>query len=101
MVDARTDPINHSAGIGRNTSDNPSSNACSGGCSPTHAAAAPDTDAPEARGLQEFLDAAAADRIRAVLAETGGVRIEAARRLGVDRTTLYRLMRKFGITGEG
>ncbi|MDJ0851828.1 MAG: sigma-54 dependent transcriptional regulator [Myxococcota bacterium] len=60
---------------------------------------APSADPPEARGLQDFLDAAAADRIRAVLAETGGVRIEAARRLGVDRTTLYRLMRKFGITG--
>jgi DNA-binding NtrC family response regulator len=48
-------------------------------------------------GLQDFLDRAAADRIRAVLAEAGGVRVEAARRLGVDRTTLYRLMRKLGI----
>ena len=43
------------------------------------------------------MDAAAAERIRAVLAETGGVRVEAARRLGIDRTTLYRLIRKFGI----
>jgi transcriptional regulator of acetoin/glycerol metabolism len=33
----------------------------------------------------------------AVLAEVGGVRVEAARRLGIDRTTLYRLMRKYGI----
>ncbi|MGI9591804.1 MAG: sigma-54-dependent transcriptional regulator [Myxococcota bacterium] len=49
--------------------------------------------------LQAFLDAAAAERIRAVLAETGGVRVEAARRLGIDRTTLYRLIRKFGIQG--
>jgi transcriptional regulator with PAS, ATPase and Fis domain len=48
-------------------------------------------------GLQDFLDRAAADRIRAVLDEAGGVRVEAARRLGVDRTTLYRLIRKYGI----
>jgi len=52
---------------------------------------------PDSAGLQEFLDAAAADRIRQVLGEVDGVRIEAARRLGVDRTTLYRLMRKFRI----
>ena len=32
--------------------------------------------------------------------ETGGVRVDAARRLGVDRTTLYRLMRKYGIAGD-
>jgi transcriptional regulator of acetoin/glycerol metabolism len=32
-----------------------------------------------------------------VLAETGGRRAETATRLGVDRTTLYRLMRKLGI----
>ncbi len=50
-----------------------------------------------AAGLRSFLDGAAADRIRAVLAETGGRRAEAAARLGVERTTLYRLMRKFGI----
>ncbi len=62
---------------------------------------APAGEAPEVRGLQAFLDAAAAERIRAVLAEAGGVRIEAARRLGVDRTTLYRLMRKFEIAGDG
>ncbi len=50
-------------------------------------------------GLQGFLDAAAAERIRAVLAEVGGVRVAAASRLGIDRTTLYRLMRKYGIEG--
>jgi DNA-binding NtrC family response regulator len=48
--------------------------------------------------LQEFLDAAAAERIRRVLAEAGGKRVEAARRLGIDRATLYRLMRRYGIT---
>ena len=35
-----------------------------------------------------------------VLAETGGVRVEAARRLGIDRTTLYRLMRKYGVSDD-
>jgi transcriptional regulator with GAF, ATPase, and Fis domain len=51
--------------------------------------------------LQAFLERAAADRIRAVLAEAGGVRAEAARRLGMDRTTLYRLMRKYGMLMSG
>jgi DNA-binding NtrC family response regulator len=59
-------------------------------------AAAAGREAP-AGGLQEFLDRAAAERIRAVLDEAGGVKVEAARQLGVDRTTLYRLMRKYGI----
>ena len=53
--------------------------------------------AAEAGSLHEFLKGAAAQRIRSVLEEVGGVRAEAARRLGVDRTTLYRLMRKYGI----
>ncbi|MEE9607524.1 MAG: sigma-54 dependent transcriptional regulator [Myxococcota bacterium] len=53
--------------------------------------------AAEAGSLHDFLKGAAAQRIRSVLEEVGGVRAEAARRLGVDRTTLYRLMRKYGI----
>ena len=53
-----------------------------------------------ALGLREFLDHAAADRIRAALAESGGRRVEAAMQLGVDRTTLYRLMRKFEIESD-
>jgi two-component system, NtrC family, response regulator AtoC len=47
--------------------------------------------------LQTFLDRAAADHVRAVLKEVGGARAEAAKRLGIERTTLYRLMRKYGI----
>ena len=55
-------------------------------------------DAAGGASLQEFLDAAAAERIRRVLEQTGGKRVEAARRLGIDRATLYRLMRRYGIT---
>ncbi len=47
--------------------------------------------------LQEALDQAAAARIRAALAATGGRRAEAAALLGIERTTLYRLQKKLGI----
>ncbi|MGE0683255.1 MAG: sigma-54 interaction domain-containing protein, partial [Candidatus Binatia bacterium] len=50
--------------------------------------------------LQSFLDQAAMERIRSVLKEVHGARLEAARRLGIDRTTLYRLMRKYKIGDE-
>jgi DNA-binding NtrC family response regulator len=56
--------------------------------------------APGGEGLQDFLDREAAERIRLVLRETDGVRVDAARRLGIDRTTLYRLIRKFGIAAD-
>ena len=64
---------------------------------------APGTEAREeaALSLHDFLEGAAVDRIRGVLAETGGKRVEAARRLGVDRTTLYRLIRRYGIEDAG
>jgi DNA-binding NtrC family response regulator len=47
--------------------------------------------------LQGHLDRAARAHIEATLAVCGGVRIDAARRLEVERTTLYRLMKKYGI----
>jgi DNA-binding NtrC family response regulator len=49
------------------------------------------------KNLRDFLDAAARDRIVSALEEAGGVRTEAARALGIDRATLYRLMRKFDV----
>ncbi len=47
--------------------------------------------------LQESLDQAAAARIRAALAAAGSQRNEAARALGIERTTLYRMMKRLGI----
>src|SRR5699024_6882756 len=38
------------------------------------------------------------DAVVAALAECGGVRSRAARRLGISRTTLYARMREFGLT---
>jgi transcriptional regulator with PAS, ATPase and Fis domain len=52
---------------------------------------------PAGEGLQGFLEHAAAERIRKALADAGGVKAEAARRLAIDRTTLYRLMRRYQI----
>ena len=47
--------------------------------------------------LQAALDQAAAARIRAALDAAKGQRAEAARMLGIERTTLYRMMKRFGI----
>jgi len=61
-----------------------------------------ETAAPPPAGgdgtLQATLDQATAARIRSALAATGGQRTEAARALGIDRTTLYRLMKRYGLT---
>jgi len=49
--------------------------------------------------LQATLDRATATRIRDALAAAGGHRTEAARALGIDRTTLYRLMKRYSLPG--
>ena len=58
----------------------------------------PRAEQPTGEGtLQEALDSAAAARIRAALEAARGQRAEAARALGIDRTTLYRMMKRFDI----
>ncbi len=58
----------------------------------------PTSAAAGTRGtLQECLDAAARERIRGALREAEGVRVEAARALGIERTTLYRMIKRFGV----
>jgi DNA-binding NtrC family response regulator len=47
--------------------------------------------------LQECLDRAAEARIRAALEAAHGQRVEAARALGIERTTLYRMMKRLGM----
>jgi two-component system response regulator HydG len=59
---------------------------------------APRGAAPSTPGtLQDHLERAAREGIRTALDATGGRRAEAAARLGVDRATLYRWMRRLGL----
>lgn len=54
-------------------------------------------DGTDAMGLHDYLDWAATQKIKQVLDEVSGVRIDAAERLGIERTTLYRLIKKYNI----
>ncbi|MGD9200295.1 MAG: sigma-54 dependent transcriptional regulator [Chitinispirillia bacterium] len=51
--------------------------------------------------LQQFLDEAAEKYVKSALEACNGVRIDAANRLGIERTTLYRLLKKYGLTKTG
>jgi DNA-binding NtrC family response regulator len=57
-------------------------------------------DAPIPGGagtLHDAVDRASVERVTAALEAANGNRTEAARALGIDRTTLYRLMRRLGL----
>lgn len=54
-------------------------------------------DLPMEGTLQEFLDRAASMRIKRAMDAARGNRNAAAAALGIDRTTLYRLMRRLGL----
>ena len=59
----------------------------------------PETLGPAAAALPDRSDPRAAE-LRAALDATGGNVSEAARRLGLDRTTVHRQMRRFGLTAR-
>ena len=65
-----------------------------------HAVAQAGEPTPGGGTLQEALDRATVQSIEAALRAAEGGRNEAARALGIDRTTLYRLMKRHGIEGE-
>jgi transcriptional regulator with GAF, ATPase, and Fis domain len=65
--------------------------------SPGVSEAEPIRTAEDSGTLQECLDRAATERIKAALEAAGGNRAEAASALGVDRTTLYRLMKRLSL----
>ena len=60
-------------------------------------ASAAETSRGPVTSLAELLDRTTREHVRRVLEDADGKRVDAARRLGVDRTTLYRLMRKHGL----
>ena len=61
---------------------------------------APDDDPQHGESLQQALERATRSAIAAALESTGGARADAARRLGIDRTTLYRQIRKYGLESD-
>ena len=63
----------------------------------TRPAPGPASESLAAGTLQETLDAAAADRIRAALDAHDGRRNDAAEELGVDRSTLFRMIKRLEV----
>ncbi len=64
---------------------------------PAQAAESQPAESPDDGTLQAALDRAATVRIKAALGAADGNRVDAAAALGVDRTTLYRLMKRLSL----
>jgi PAS domain S-box-containing protein len=64
--------------------------------------AGPREEAPAGAGLARFrsFEELEAHYLRAVLSETGGNRLEAARRLGIHKSTLFRKLKSLGISED-
>ena len=89
--DAADEDLVHVAGASNTATEDSASNS-------NHAQnSAPAPEAQDEGTLQAALDRAATVRIRAALATAGGNRVDAATALGVDRTTLYRLMKRLSL----
>jgi len=89
------------AGIARVAGADSAPNATTASASTTDSNHAQSTaqpaDSQEEGTLQASLDRAATVRIKAALATASGNRVDAAATLGVDRTTLYRLMKRLSL----
>jgi sigma-54 specific flagellar transcriptional regulator A len=69
--------------------------------SPAAAATADDPGFGPGRGLKDYLNDIEEQLIRKALAESGGIVADAAKALGMRRTTLVEKLRKFGIDRQG
>jgi transcriptional regulator with GAF, ATPase, and Fis domain len=96
--DATDEDLVQVAGIARAAGIDSAVGANMAAGSETDSSQAQPVESEEEEGtLQASLDRAATVRIKAALAAAGGNRVDAATALGVDRTTLYRLMKRLSL----
>ncbi|MGA9724456.1 MAG: sigma-54 dependent transcriptional regulator [Candidatus Binatus sp.] len=97
--DAFDDDLAKDAGVSQPSAIDSTSSAGAAPAATTNSnhAQAADSPDPDEGSLQTTLDRAATVRIKAALAAAGGNRVDAAAALGVDRTTLYRLMKRLSL----
>ena len=96
--DASDEDLVQVAGIARAAGIDSAVGANMAGESTTDSNQAQPAEAHEEGTLQASLDRAATVRIKSALAAAAGNRVDAAAALGVDRTTLYRLMKRLSLS---